>query len=110
MPKRPAMNGSASPSFVEKLHADRPAADRAGKMGLYGRLIGRWEMDAVVISDDGTKHSVEEARQNPHVLDGAALEHPAEMNFALAGTTLRVYDPGLDAWHILWNDRSATNV
>ena len=36
------------PSFAEALHTDGPAADRAGKMGLYGWLIGDWEMDAVV--------------------------------------------------------------
>jgi hypothetical protein len=49
------MNVSAAPSFVEKLHTNCPAADRAGKMGLYGWLIGRWEMDAVIYADDGTK-------------------------------------------------------
>ena len=43
-------------SFAAALAADGPAADRAGKMGLYGRFIGSWEMDATVFLDDGTPH------------------------------------------------------
>src|SRR5262245_48425623 len=31
------------------------------------------------------RRAVEEARQDPHVLDGAPFQHPAEMDFAAAG-------------------------
>src|SRR5262245_52038921 len=48
------MTASPSQSFIDALHTDRPAPDRADKMGLYGWLIGNWEMDAVYYLDDGS--------------------------------------------------------
>jgi hypothetical protein len=95
---------SASPSFVQALHTDHPAPDRADKMGLYGWLIGRWEMDAVIHNDDGT---TQKGRGEVHfgwVLEGRAIQDVWIMPGVFHGTTLRVYDPGLDAWHILWSD------
>lgn len=50
-----ALIATASPSFVNALHTDKPAADRAGKMGLYGWLIGRWEMDSLLYDDAGAQ-------------------------------------------------------
>ena len=41
-------------SFVGALQTGGPASDRADKMTLYGRPIGRWTMDAVVHRDDGS--------------------------------------------------------
>jgi hypothetical protein len=110
------MTPSQSPSLIEALHTDRPAPDRADRMGLYGWLVGRWEMDAVYHPNDG---STRRSRGEIHVgwvLAGRAIQDvwivpprdaqraqpPAWGDFY--GTTLRVYDPGLDAWHILWID------
>jgi hypothetical protein len=107
---------SPSVSLIEALHADHPASDRADKLGLYGWLVGRWEMDAVYHPADG---SARQSRGEIHagwVLAGRAIQDvwmvppraaqraksPAWGDFY--GTTLRVYDPGLDAWHILWVD------
>lgn len=95
---------SASPSFIGTLHTDRPAPEHADRMGLYGWLIGSWEMDAVVHADDGTKH---EDRGEIHfgwVLDGRAIQDVWILPRIFYGTTLRIYDPDLDAWHILWSD------
>jgi len=39
--------------LLEALGADGPAADRAGKMDLYGRFIGSWDLDVRQFSDDG---------------------------------------------------------
>jgi ChrR Cupin-like domain len=91
-------------SLIDVLHTDRPAPDRADKMGLYGWLIGSWEMDTVVHADDGT---TQKGRGEIHfgwVLEGRAIQDVWILPGVFFGTTLRVYDPGLDAWHILWSD------
>jgi len=115
----------ASP-FSAALHSAGPAPDRAAKLGLYGWLIGQWEMDAVVHADDGTQHKGAGEIYFGWVLEGRAIQDvwmtppraerdPAKPLPALPvtgawyGTTLRVYDPKLDAWHILWSD-PATQV
>jgi hypothetical protein len=43
-----------SNAFLDALGADGPAADRAGKMDLYGRLIGSWDLDVMHIAEDRT--------------------------------------------------------
>jgi hypothetical protein len=98
------MTASAAPSFIAALHSDRPAADRADKMGLYGWLIGRWEMDTVVYGDDGTRHAGRGEIHFGWVLEGRAIQDVWILPGFFHGTTLRVYDPNIDAWHILWSD------
>lgn len=98
------MIASASPSFIAALHSDRPAADRAQKMGLYGWLIGRWEMDGVIHDDDGRTHTGRGEIHFGWVLEGRAIQDVWILPGFFYGTTLRVYDPDIDAWHILWSD------
>jgi len=92
-------------SFVDALLTAGPAADRADKIGLYRWLIGDWEMSSVIYDDAGTR------RDGPHgeihagwVLEGRAVQDVWILPGLFYGSTLRVYDPGLDAWHILWSD------
>jgi hypothetical protein len=91
-------------SFIDALHSAGPASDRADKMGLYGWLIGDWEMDTVVHTDDGTTHRGRGEIHFGWVLEGRAMQDVWILPGVFYGTTLRVYDPGLDAWHILWSD------
>ena len=93
-----------SRSLIDALHTEGPAADRADKMALYGWLIGRWEMDAVIYADDGSRHTGRGEIHFGWVLEGRAIQDVWVLPGVFYGTTLRVYDPALDAWHILWND------
>jgi catechol 2,3-dioxygenase-like lactoylglutathione lyase family enzyme len=90
--------------FTEALHSAGPAADRAEKMALYGWLIGDWAMDATVYGDDGSVHTAQGTIHFGWVLDGRAIQDVWILPGFFHGTTLRVYDPGLDAWHIIWSD------
>ncbi len=90
--------------FIHALHADRPAPDRADRLELYSWLIGDWTMDAVVYQDDGTQHNGAGAIHFDWVLEGRAIQDVWILPGVFYGTTLRVYDPALDAWHILWSD------
>jgi hypothetical protein len=92
------------PSFENALHSRGPAPDRAEKMQLYGRLIGRWTMDAVVYVDDGTAHKGRGEIHFGWVLEGRAIQDVWILPGVFYGTTLRIYDPGIDAWHIIWSD------
>jgi len=106
-------------SLIDVLHSARPAADRADKMNLYGRFIGAWDMDVVTHEPGGAKHNGRGEIHFGWVLEGRAIQDvwmippraerspdapllPVAGNWY--GTTLRVYDPGIDAWHITWID------
>lgn len=91
-------------SFPEALHAAGPAPDRAVNLQLYGWLIGDWTMDAVVAQADGSKYTGPGEIHFGWVLEGRAIQDVWILPGLFHGTTLRVYDPKLDAWHILWSD------
>lgn len=86
------------------LFSNGPASDRADKMGLYGWLIGDWTMDAVMHAPNGETHERRGEIGFAWVLQGRAIQDVWILPDFFYGTTLRVYDPGIDAWHILWSD------
>jgi hypothetical protein len=90
--------------FMTALHSAGPADDRAKHLELYGWLIGDWVMDAAVHMDDGTTHKGSGEIHFGWVLQGRAIQDVWILPGVFHGTTLRIYDPGLGAWHILWSD------
>ena len=91
-------------NLIDALHTDYPATDRADKMSLYGWLIGSWKMDALIPLDDATKHTGKGEIYFGWVLEGRAIQDVWILPDFFYGTTLRIYDPVIDAWHILWSD------
>jgi hypothetical protein len=96
--------GTMPTTFNDALHTNAPAADRADRMDLYGWLIGDWDFDGVVHLRDGTTHKGRGEIHFGWVLEGRAIQDVWILPGLFYGTTLRIYDPGRDAWHILWND------
>lgn len=90
--------------FTTALISTGPAADRADKMKLYGQFIGDWTFDAVVHKDDGTVHQGKGKIHFVWALEGRAIIDVWILPGLFYGTTLRVYDPAIDAWHIHWSD------
>jgi hypothetical protein len=73
-------------------------------MRLYAWLVGHWDMDATMHLIDGTVHRGRGEIHFGWVLEGRAIQDVWILPGVFYGTTLRIYDPGLDAWHILWSD------
>jgi hypothetical protein len=115
----PRPSDAAAASFAEVLHAEGPDPERAAKLRLYSRLVGRWEVHVTTLPENGTRHSARGEIHAGWVLEGRAIQdvwmiprlqdrRPGAPQLPGAGnwygTTLRIYDPSLDAWRILWND------
>jgi len=107
---------SPNPSFIEALHSSGPAPDREAKLGLYAFLVGRWELDSVGYGPSGERYTAVGEIHAGWVLEGRGIQDtwivPARGQPPVAprtlipyyGTTLRIYDPNLDAWRIIWSD------
>jgi hypothetical protein len=108
------MSGSR---FLEALGANGPAPDRGGKMDLYGRFVGSWDLDVVQFPENGVSRRRKGEWHFGWALEGRAVQDvwivpprgdlrqgDAAANINSYGTTLRVFDPRIDAWHIQWTD------
>jgi hypothetical protein len=89
--------------LAQELISPGPAADQAEAMGLYGWLVGRWDLDITFYGDDGARRYTGSIAAD-WVLDGRAVQDVWHAPGLFHGTTLRIYDPAIDAWHILWID------
>jgi len=110
------MTQSLTP-FLDALQAGGPAVDRGGNMDLYAWLIGSWELDVTGHLPDGKTRRRPGEWHFGWVLEGRAIQDvwivpargegragDAAHNSNVYGTTLRTYDPRIDAWHIQWTD------
>jgi hypothetical protein len=110
------MRASAD-AFLAALEAGGPAADRGGNMGLYAWLIGSWELDVIGHLPDASSRRRPGEWHFGWVLQGRAIQDvwivpprgakrsgDAVRNVDVYGTTLRTYDPRIDAWRIQWTD------
>jgi hypothetical protein len=106
--------------FAKALHASRPARES----DLYAFLVGDWRMDVTAHSEKGESFSAEGEIHAGWVLEGRTIQDvwiipraPAAIGknaaFPIAGnwygTTLRTYDPAIDAWRIFWIDPATNN-
>jgi hypothetical protein len=109
-------------AFLDALGAAGPAADRAGKMDLYGQFVGSWTLDVTQFADDGTPRRRRGEWHFGWALEGRAIQDvwivpprgewrrgDAAANVNSYGTTLRIYDPDIDAWRIQWSDPVTRN-
>jgi hypothetical protein len=109
-------------TFVSVLHANGPSPDRADKLDLYGQFVGDWDAKIITHAPGGMRHDGTGEIHFGWILQGRAIqdvwmiprlaEREAAPQLPVAGnwygTTLRIYDPKLDAWRIYWID-PATN-
>jgi hypothetical protein len=100
--------------MIEALAADRPLADYADKLMLFGQFVGTWDAEISSFGLDGAaperRHSGEwrfgwvlEGRAIQDVLTSPRREERANGAETVEyGTTLRFYDARIDAWRITW--------
>ena len=104
-----------SSGFLAALLSQGPPEDRKGAKGFYDDLIGSWDAEVVDHLPDGSDRRQSAEIHFAWVLEGRAIQdvwiapaRPARQATSPKaagnryGTTLRVYDPAIDAWRITW--------
>jgi hypothetical protein len=96
------------------LMAPRRAPDIPEAMDLYGWLVGGWELDVIAHDDGGNVIRTAGEAHFAWVLEGRAVQDvfinprrtdrtPDSEKFAnWFGTTIRIYDPAIQAWRVNW--------
>ena len=106
---KPLDQTSRRAGLIEALHAGGPAGPHADELMLFGRFVGSWSLE-------WTGPRSEKATGELHfgwVLGGRAVQdvwivpgrgQPGEHQPPLAfhGSTIRFFDPSIDAWRSTW--------
>lgn len=91
--------------IFDLLPANAPFPEYADKLMLFGQFVGAWDIDAVWYSRDKGSRSGKGEWHFGWILGGRGIQ---DVLFSVGappdhfGTTLRCYDPTIDAWHVTW--------
>lgn len=99
--------------LVEALHVAGPDGALADKLSLFGQFVGSWDLEWTGTDSDGRAAAMTGELHFGWVLSGRAVQdvwivpgrgQPGEGRSPLAfhGSTIRFYDPAIDAWRSTW--------
>jgi hypothetical protein len=106
----------AGRAMAAELVASMPAVAHAAALATFGRFVGTWDLSVVYHHADRAPERWAGEWTWSWVLDGEAIQDvwrvPPRPNAGADqletepprgfGTTVRLYDPDLDAWHVTW--------
>jgi hypothetical protein len=99
---------SEAPQILSLLPAEGPDTAYERQLMQFGRLVGDWDFTGVEHHPDGSEVTDEGEIQIGWVLGGRAIldvwkERKRSDDAPLVhGTTIRHYDPTIDAWRAVW--------
>jgi hypothetical protein len=100
-------------TMLSLLSAHGPHPDHRDKLMLFGQFVGSWDLDMLGYQADGTIRHFTGQWHFGWVLEGRAIQdvliakptddqETAEGPQGGIGSTLRVYDPRMDAWWVAY--------
>ena len=100
-------------ALADALHADGPGGGSAGKLRLFGRFIGSWDLRWSGTGPDGQPATTRgelhfgwvlggRAVQDVWIVPGRGMPGAGDPPLAFHGSTIRFYDPAIDAWRSTW--------
>ena len=97
-----------SRNFRRLLFADEPAAKHKDKLMLFGQFVGDWEFEGSNYDGTGVRSTDKGEIHFGWVLQGRAVQdlwierEISDNRPKVYGSTMRFYDPSIDAWRITW--------
>ena len=97
-----------SQGFLGLLFSDGAAPKYKDQLMLFGQFVGDWEFDGVAYQPDGARSTDKGEIHFAWVLQGRAIQdlwierEVSDNRPKVYGSTMRLYDPGIDAWRITW--------
>ncbi len=96
--------------LIAALHVDGPTGEHADKLMLFGRFVGSWNVQWIggnpPATADGELHFGwvlgGRAVQDIWIVPGRGQPGHSEPPQAFHGSTIRFYDPSIDAWRSTW--------
>src|SRR6266540_2871453 len=100
-----------APETIRGLHAARPDPNLRDKLNLFGQFVRDWDLETEWFPPHGERPTGKGELHVGWILDGAAIQDvwkgrvdnpPPGAPGTSIGTTIRFYDPKLDAWRCIW--------
>ena len=104
---------TARDGLAEALLADGPLATESAHLGLFGQFVGGWDLEWHGPDRSGTEIVVAGELSFGWILGGRAVQDvwrvpsaPSDVDGmrGIHGSTIRFYDPAIDAWRSTWLD------
>jgi hypothetical protein len=100
---------SGSDGLIGALHVDGPAGPHADELMLFGRFVGSWRLEWSGAGGPTARGELHfgwvlggRAVQDTWIVPGRGEPGADQPPLAFHGSTIRFYDPGLDAWRSTW--------